>query len=116
MDVSAWGSLLDENVDRRVATRLEEHGHRAVMVVDALEPGADDYDDVLQYARQEDRIVVTKDVSDFGKLDPDSHAGLILVFDDALGGDVMANGIRRIVDAYQSPDDLAGREALDDWV
>jgi hypothetical protein len=113
---SGWGFLLDENVDRRVATRLQAHGHRAELVVDELEPGADDRPDVLPYARREDLIVVTKDVSDFGSLEPDDHDGVILVFDDELGGDEIANGIRRIVGAYPSRDDLRGRETLDPWV
>jgi hypothetical protein len=113
---SEWGFLLDENVGRRVAMRLQAHGHRAEMVVDELEPGADDRPDVLPYARRESLIVVTKDVSDFGDLEPDEHEGLILVFDDALDGDEMANGIRRIVGAYPSRGHLRGRETLDPWV
>lgn len=111
-----WGFLLDENLDRTVATRLRRHGHRTAMVVDELEPGADDRPDVLPYARRHDLMVVTKDVSDFGKLDPDEHEGVILVFDDGLDGEEMADGIRRIVVAYQSRDDLRGRETLDDWL
>ena len=116
MPGAEWGFLLDENVDRTVAIRLRTHGHRAEMVVDELEPGADDHPDVLPYARREDLIVVTKDVSDFGDLDFDDHEGVILVFDDRLDGDDMANGIRRIVGAYPSRDDFRGREALDDWL
>jgi hypothetical protein len=100
MDGAEWRFLLDENVDRRVATRLRTHGHRVELVVDVLEPGADD----------------RPDVSDFGDLEPDDHEGVILVFDDELGGDEMANGIRRIVDAYPSRDGLRGRETLDPWV
>ncbi|MEF8886713.1 MAG: DUF5615 family PIN-like protein [Haloarculaceae archaeon] len=116
MSDAEWGFLLDENVDRRVAARLRTHGHRVAMVVDELGPGAADRADVLPYARQEDLVVVTKDVSDFGEADADDHEGVILVFDDRLDGDEMADGIRRLVLAYPSRDALRGREVLDEWL
>lgn len=116
MSEAEWGFLLDENVDRAVATRLQAYGHRAELVVDELEPGSDDHSGVLPYARREGLIVVTKDVSDFGGLDSDAHEGVVLVFDDGLDGEAMTRGIRRIVGAYPARDDLQGRETLDDWV
>jgi hypothetical protein len=116
MGGAEWGFLLDENVDRMVATRLRAHGHRAEMVVDELERGADDHPDVLPYARREDLIVVTKELSDFGDLDFDDHEGVILVFDDGLDGDDVASGIRQIVVPYPDRDALRGRETLDDWL
>ena len=116
MSEAEWGFLLDENVDRAVATQLQAYGHRAELVVDELEPGSDDHSDILPYARREGLIVVTKDVSDFGGLDSDAHEGVVLVFDDGLDGEAMTRGIRPIVGAYPARDDLRGRETLDDWV
>lgn len=113
---SDWGFLLDENVDRETATRLREHGLRAELVVEVLKPGVDDTERVLPYARSEDLIVVTKDVSDFGALDPTDHEGLILVFDHSLDGRDIAEGIRTIAEAYPERDGLRTMEILDPWV
>lgn len=59
-----WGFLIDENVARQTAGYLEAEGIRGEYVSDALFPGADDFDDILPYARTEDLIVVTNNILD----------------------------------------------------
>jgi len=116
MEHAEWGFLLDENIDRDAAVALRSEGHRAELVVDVLEPGVADEDDVLPFARRNDLVVVTKDVSDFGALDGTAHEGIVLVFDHGLGADDIATGVRAIATAYPSRDAFRGREVLDDWL
>ena len=79
MESSDWAFLLDENIGRSVAERLAQRGYPAELVVDVLEPGVADYTDILPYALKHDRIVVTKDKSDFSSLSADEHEGIVLV-------------------------------------
>lgn len=112
-----WEFLLDENVERDVGGCLRRHGYRTEHVVSALEPGADDLTAVLPYARAEDLIVVTKDLSDFSALAPADHNGLILIHNHQLTAIDMCAGIRRIVATYRSRDDLRNHfEFLDQWI
>lgn len=46
--------------------------------------GADDFDDILPYARQEDLIVVTNNVLDFKPLAGDEHEGIVIVYNQRL--------------------------------
>lgn len=116
MTASDWGFLLDENIDRQTAIQLQEHDHRADLVVDVLTPGADDIGDILPYARAEDLIIVTKDVSDFARLHPEEHEGLVLVFNDRLSGFQLAAGILGIIEAYGSRNAMRHREIVDQWL
>jgi predicted nuclease of predicted toxin-antitoxin system len=63
--MSAWQFLLDENIDPKVATYLQKADVSAVHVRDVLGQGADDEADILPYARERDRVIVTSDVTDF---------------------------------------------------
>jgi hypothetical protein len=117
MGASEWAFLLDENVGRDVANGLAEHGYRAELVVDVLAPGADDYPDVLPYAREHDLVVLTKDFSDFSAIDSDVHEGVILVVHHTHTPTEMATAVDAIVGAYPSRESFRGRqEYLDDWV
>lgn len=85
-------------------------------MVDALEPGVDDLSGILPYARREDLVIVTKDYSDFGALQPGDHRGLILIADHGYQPHTVADAIERIVNAYGSRDAFgSGIEFLDDW-
>lgn len=114
--MTAWRFLLDENVDPKTATYLSKEGIDAKHVRDALWQGADDEADVLPYAREHDRIVVTSDVSDFSSLSTDDHAGVILLYDDTMPAYRIASGLIAMVDAYPGRDAFNGREELDAWV
>lgn len=117
MDVEDWGFLLDENVERAVGEYLRENGYRAEHVVSTLKPGADDLTDVLPYARAEDLIGVTKDVSDFSALGRADHEGILLIVNHRLTVTETGSAILRIVEAYPSRDELRNHiEFLDGWV
>jgi hypothetical protein len=55
-------------------------------------------------------------VKDFGGLPPDSHAGVVLLYDDTMPAYQAAAGLIAMVDAYSNPDTFSGREELDPWV
>jgi predicted nuclease of predicted toxin-antitoxin system len=65
-EMSGWRFLLDENIDPKTVTYLEKEGIHAEHVRDALWTGADDMADIIPYARDEELVIVTSDVTDFG--------------------------------------------------
>jgi len=111
-----WRFLLDENIDPKTATYLGKEGLHVEHVRDALWQGADDEEDVLPYARKRDLVIVTSDVQDFGSLEPETHAGVIVLYDDSMSAYLVAAGLLTMIDAYQDRDAFAGREVLDSWV
>jgi predicted nuclease of predicted toxin-antitoxin system len=114
--MSEWRFLLDENIDPKTATYLEKGGIYAEHVRDSLWQGADNKKYILPYARGHELIVVTSDVKDFGRLPSDTHAGVVLLYDDTLPAYQVAAGIIVITDAYQDRDAFRRREELDLWV
>jgi predicted nuclease of predicted toxin-antitoxin system len=113
--MAAWRFLLDENIDPKVARYLEKEGLSAEHVRKTLGQGADDEDDVLPYAREHDRIIVTSDVNDFGTLPGGTHAGIVLLYDDTMPAYRIASALIQMVDTYPSRDEFTGREELDVW-
>lgn len=113
--MTEWRFLLDENIDPKVATYLDKEDLFAVHVRDTLGQGADDEDDVLPYARDHDLIVVTSDVTDFGDLPSEDHAGVVLLYDDTMPAYRVASALITMVDTYPGRDAFAGREELDAW-
>lgn len=114
--MSQWRFLLDENVDPKAETYLSKADVYAEHVCDALWPGAEDEADVLPYARNENLIVVTSDVTDFGALPVDAHSGLVLLHDDTMQAYSVASGLLTMIEAYPSRSEFEGKEVLDDWV
>lgn len=110
-----WAFLLDENVDPDVARVLREEGFRTEHVQDILSKGADDHADILPLAREEDLILLTSDVSDFGAVAPGNHSGLMLVYDQRTPPHEVGEGILGIVAPYGSRVRFES-EALDDWL
>lgn len=106
--------LLDENIDPKTATYLEKEDLDAEHVRDALWQGADDEQDILPYAVETDRIVVTSEVTDFGGLDVDRHAGVVLLYDDTMPAYRIAAAIIAMADAYSDRDAFIGCEVLDE--
>lgn len=81
--------LLDENVERRLIAFFLASGHNTKKIGDDYPHGLLDAD-VLSLAVQEQRILVTHDHSDFGKLifhDRKLHCGVIL-FRHIRSGDI----------------------------
>jgi predicted nuclease of predicted toxin-antitoxin system len=93
--MGGWRFLLDENVDPEAATHLQTENLYAEHVRGALRQGADDEADVLPYARNHDLVVVTSDVKEFGDLQPDAHAGVVLLYDDTMPAHRVAAGFSR---------------------
>ena len=72
--------LLDQNAERRLALFLRNLGHDVKVVAIDFPPAIPD-DEVLAQAYKEQRIIITNDKGDFGKLIFRSlhpHAGVIL--------------------------------------
>jgi hypothetical protein len=113
--MTGWRFLLDENIDPKTATYLQKEGIHAEHVRDALWQGADDEADVLPYALEHELIVVTSDVKDFGRLPPEVHAGVVLLYDDTMPAYQVAASLITIADAYGDRDSFGGREELDPW-
>jgi len=113
--MSGWRFLLDENVDPKTATYLETEGVDVEHVRDVLGQGADDQDDVLPYAREHDRIIVTSDLGDFRDMDPATHAGVVILFDDTMSAHRIASALLKMVETYPNRAAFPGRERLDSW-
>jgi len=107
--------LSRENIDPEAATYLDKEGLYAEHVRDALGEGADDQDDVLPHARENDLIVVTSDVKYFGELPGDSHPGIVLLYDETMPAYRVESALITLADRYPSRDAFAGREDIDAW-
>ncbi len=104
--------LLDAHVSGpEVGSRLRAAGHdvRALDQEPALE-GLDD-EDILALASEDQRILITHDISDFPGILRDcaaeqrSHAGVLLVYGiDHREFDLIVHGIERWLDLYPQPD------------
>lgn len=71
--------LLDEMYPRRLAERLRADGHDVVAVVELPGLVGRTDDEVVRWARENGRVVVTENVVDYAPLDPADHPGLLLV-------------------------------------
>jgi predicted nuclease of predicted toxin-antitoxin system len=72
--------LLDQNIERRLAAFLKDHGHDVTVVGVDYEAGISDAD-VLAHSFKERRLLITNDKGDFGDLIfryHQPHAGVIL--------------------------------------
>jgi Domain of unknown function (DUF5615) len=71
--------LLDEMYPRRLAEQLRRDGHDVVAVVETPDLVGRPDAHVAQWALEQDRVVITENVIDYVTLEPDAHAGLLLV-------------------------------------
>jgi hypothetical protein len=98
--------LLDQHVSPLVAARLRSLGHDAVAVVErqGLRGAADEQ--LRQVASTEDRVLVTYDVRDFGRMGmrmartAEPHPGMVLVAPRAFSPG--ANDVGRLSDALHA--------------
>ena len=95
--------LLDQSAERRIAPFLRNVGHNVKIVAVDFPPGILDHE-VLTHAYKEQRIVITNDKGDFGKLifkDFHPHAGVIL-FRRMKPGDLQAklDRLTYVLEAY----------------
>jgi predicted nuclease of predicted toxin-antitoxin system len=91
---------------------LEKEGLYAEHVRDVLGQGADGETDILPYAIDHDLILVTSDVSDFGRLSAETHAGIMLLHADTMPAYRVASNLIAMVDAYSSRSAYGGRDTL----
>ena len=70
--------LADENVEAATIDVLNRLGHDVVRVqdIDALGPGVPD-EDIADYARRSDRLVLSQDHHFFSEIDPADTAGVL---------------------------------------
>ena len=112
--MTRWRFLLDENIDPKTVIYLEKEWVEAEHVREVLGQGADDEGDILPYARNNDRVIVTSDVTDFGTTGDD--VAVVLLHDDTTPAHRVAAGLVTLVEAYPGRDAFSGREALDAWL
>lgn len=85
--------LLDEMIGPRVAEGLRERGIDAVGVVERTDLRSLPDDAVLEFAREDKRAVVTRNIADFARLhhqwqaDGRSHQGMVMVTEHAFPQD-----------------------------
>lgn len=107
--------LADENVDTENVRALVDSGHDVVRVVDEPQLGESAADPaVLERAKQQDRVLLTEDTSDFGDPPVEEHAGVVLVTDGTVSGSEVRRGIRRIERQYPDPSGAVAH--LNDWI
>lgn len=81
--------LLDEMIGPRVADALREHGVDAVGVVERTDLRSLPDDAILAQAHEDERILITRNISDFAQLDHEwraksrLHHGLVMVTEQA---------------------------------
>jgi hypothetical protein len=100
MSATDWRFLIDENTSRKLAQLLEERGYHAAMVVDALDPGVGDREDIVPYAVSNDYIIVTKNIDDFFGIDHSAHRGIIGIERETLSAYQYATAISKLVDDF----------------
>ena len=88
-----WSFLGDENTGKQVVAELAPD-YTVEHVVDVLWPGADDFNDILPYARAHNRVIITKNDRDFTP--GVGHCGLI-ISDDLHQPTEIADGVCEIV-------------------
>lgn len=102
--------VADAHVKPAYVNALESRGHDVVTVQGALRPEAPD-EEVIQYARDEERVVLTNDDKDFKEFG--DHPGVLFVPQDMTAGNVEA-AVSRIDNQF---DDLSNSvQYLRHWV
>jgi len=112
--MSEWAFLLDENIDPKVGKYLEKESISAVHVRETVGLGAED-NRIMTYARNENLILVTSDVTDFDSVKVSKHAGIVLFYDDTMPAYEVASALITLADAYPCRGELDGHEILDPW-
>jgi len=108
-----WSFLVDENTGRQVVSELS-NDYTAEHVGEVRWPGADDFNDILPYARAHDRVIITKNYRDFNP--GVGHCGIIIA-DDLHQPTEIADGTEEIVAQYPSRKGFHDRvEWLDEWI
>jgi len=112
MSKSSYRILLDENAERKAMRHLEERGHDAEMVVDALEPRATD-DEVQEYAERTGRLILTSDQDFLSRSHP-----TVFQEDDEMSAFRVASIVDAIGEAMSQSqlEQAGGAKLVEDWV
>ena len=92
--------LLDEMYPRRLAEQLHEEGYDVGAVVELPALVGREDAEVVRWAREHGRVVVTEIVVDYAPLDVDEHAGPLLV--NARRWPRTPSGLPRLLTALRS--------------
>jgi predicted nuclease of predicted toxin-antitoxin system len=104
MNPEDWYFVIDENLEPRVVELLEAEGFRADRVSsDILFRGAEDVDDVIEHAVEQDAIIVTNNWRDFKRFDTSIHNGVLIVFDNKESAWNIAKWTMSAAEAFQEP-------------
>lgn len=109
--------LLDENLSPAVALALREGGWDIIHIRERGLLGATD-PQVLEYAFNDDRVLITANVNDFVKLTTarEIHAGVVLIENGSLGRAEQRELLDRVLASLASRDDTVNlilRVAID---
>jgi predicted nuclease of predicted toxin-antitoxin system len=98
----SWAFLIDENLPHQIAQHLRDLGvdAQAVEHVDDLGKGADD-EAVIQYARTDDRIIVTNNTRDFTDAIGDQFPGVLAIDRRRTDEFEIAAAIADMIDQYE---------------
>lgn len=98
--------LLDEDIERRLVTLLENDGYEVERVVDVdeLGPGSDD-DEVRVYAKRTGRIIVTYDDHHI-TVPGTEHAGVFYCPTQQTQTHIVFRVIKEVLDFYSNRDGL----------
>ena len=92
--------LLDEMYPRRLAEQLRAEGHDVLAVVELPDLVGHQDADIVRWALQNGRVVVTENIVDYAPLNSEDHAGLLLV--NARRWPRTPNGLPRLLAALRS--------------
>lgn len=102
--------IADENIDRSIVVRLRMDGHDVASIAESTSGVSDDQ--VLQFANQNDAVLLTED-KDFGELvyrRGAAHAGILLIrlegLDNPTKAEIVSQAIR------DNANDLTGAFAV----
>lgn len=109
--------LLDEHLDSRVAVELRRRGHDVVAVTELLDVAGREDRDLLAWARDAGRVLVTYDVRGFAPLVAEHQvreeplAGVIFLSSKRYPQGRQGHGplVRDLASVLEANDDLTGR-------
>ena len=111
--------LTDEHVPRVFISTVRSHGYTVKRATEVLGQGTPDAE-LLQYAAENDLVLITHDKKDFGgSLGVTiEHAGLIIYTDPVFLRQSPANAVHtleRVLDQYTAAELAGNRVWLDQW-
>jgi len=103
--------LLDANLPRSLAARLEERGHEVVDIRDIAPPGIED-EEIFRIAQEQNRVIITQDLGfgDILRYPLGTHAGIVVIRLRNVRPKALVEIVSRAVEAL--PDDFAGSLAI----